>query len=349
MIYFRSDYSQGAHPKILEALTKTNFEHTDGYGLDVHCENAAKMIKDMIGIDDCSVHMMVGGTQCNMTAISAVLKPYECAVAPRTGHLYVHETGALEAGGHRIITMYGQDGKLMPEDIDVAWKEYEDEHTLIPRLAYISFPTESGTLYTKAELEELSNKCKANNMLLYVDGARLSSALTSEACDVTIRDLAQLCDAFYIGGTKNGLLFGEALVIKDKGMDDHFRWMIKQKGGMLAKGRLIGVQFEALLEGGEDSIFFKMGMHANDMAKKLREGLENLDVELYGTSKTNQVFPILPVRIVEELEKDFFFYRWTPENDGLVVVRFVTGWGTEDEEVEELLLNISKLKAQMGD
>ena len=344
MIYFLSDYSQGAHPQVMEALQKTNLEHTDGYGLDAHCENAAEMIRSLIGIDDCDVHMMVGGTPCNITVIAAALKPYESVVAVRSSHIYFHETGGVEATGHRIVAMDGINGKLTPEMIDCAWDEYEDEHTALPGMAYISQPTEIGSIYSKAEVEALSAKCKERNMLLYVDGARLGSALTCKGNDLSIQELAQLCDAFYIGGTKNGALFGEALVILNPSINDHFRFMMKRQGGLLAKGRLIGVQFEALLDGGEDSIYFKMASHANMLADQLRSGLKRLQVDFYSESQTNQVFPLLPVNVVEQLEKDYVFYRWAPPKDGMIPVRLVTSWGTKEEEVAALLKSVEAYK-----
>ena len=218
--------------------------------------------------------------------------------------------------------------------IDQAWEEYEDEHTPLPKLAYISQPTEIGTIYSKAELTAISEKCKERNMLLYVDGARLGCALTCRDNDLTIQELAALCDAFYIGGTKNGALFGEALVILNDTMNDHFRWMIKRQCGLLAKGRLIGVQFEALLDGGMDSIYFSMAAHANEMASLLRDSLTELGVQFFGSSQTNQIFPILPSAVVKELEKDFFFYEWAPEKDGMIPIRLVTAWGTTREDVE---------------
>lgn len=343
MIYFRSDYSQGAHPKVMDALVKTNFEHTDGYGLDEHCEHAARMVQDLIDNHDCHVHMMVGGTPCNVTTIAASLKPYESVVSVRGGHAYFHETGAVEGTGHRIVTMEGANGKLTPEMIDQAWEEYEDEHTPIPKLCYISQPTEIGTIYSKAEMTALSEKCKAHNMLLYVDGARLGCALTCRDNDLTIQELATLCDAFYIGGTKNGALFGESLVILNDTMNDHFRWMIKRQCGLLAKGRLIGVQFEALLEGGMDSIYFSMASHANEMAALLRDSLTELGVPFFGSSQTNQIFPVLPTAVVKELEKDFFFYEWAPEKNGMIPIRLVTAWGTTKDDVEAFLRTIKKL------
>lgn len=343
MIFLRSDYSQGAHPKVMEALERTNLEHTDGYGLDPHCERAAEMIRQLIGIEDCAVHMMVGGTPCNVALIAASLRPYESVVAARNGHIYFHETGAVEATGHRITAMEGVGGKLTPELIDRAWEEYEDEHTPLPRMAYISQPTEIGTVYSKAELTALSQKCRERDMLLYVDGARLGAALTSEANDLSIRDLARLCDAFYIGGTKNGALFGEALVILNKAIDDHFRFMIKRQCGLLAKGRLIGVQFEALLDGGANSVYFEMASHANRMAKRLREGLAAQGAAFYSESQTNQTFPLLPAGMVKELEKDFSFYEWAHEKDGMIPIRLVTAWGTRESDVDAFLEKVKAL------
>lgn len=343
MIYFQSDYSIGAHPKVMEALMKTNMEHTTGYGLDEHCINAANMIKKMIGNENCAVHMMVGGTPCNITLISSALRPYESVISCRTGHIYSHETGGVEANGHRVLTVDGINGKMQPYMIDEALDEYEDEHTAMPRMVYISQPTECGSIYSEAELVALYNKCKEKNLYLYVDGARLGTALTSEKNDLSLQELAANCDAFYIGGTKNGALFGEALVLINPELDDHFRYMIKQNCGMLAKGRLLGVQFEALLEGGGNSIFFEMAAHENAMAKILREELETMGISFYSDSPTNQIFPILPVKTVEELEKKFMFHRWAPERDGMIPIRFVTSWATTEEEVRELIDSVRQL------
>ena len=342
MIYFRSDYSQGAHPKVMEALAKTNMEHHDGYGLDDHCFNAAEMVKSLIGKPDASVHMMVGGTPCNVTVIAAALRPYEGVIAPRSGHAYFHETGAVEGTGHRVITVDGINGKLNPSMIDKAFDEYEDEHTVVPKMVYISQPTEIGSIYSKEEVIAIKNKCDERGLYLYVDGARLGAALTSKYNDLSIQELADLCDVFYIGGTKNGALFGEALVINNPAIDDHFRWMIKRQNGMLAKGRLIGVQFEALLEGGEESLYFELARRSNELADKLKTGLEEFGVEFYSESQTNQIFPMLPAAVVEKLEEEFFFYRWAPEENGKIPVRFVVGWGTTEEDVDSLLDAVKK-------
>lgn len=289
--------------------------------------------------------MMVGGTPCNVTFIAAALKPYESVISPRTGHIYTHETGAVEGTGHRIVAMEGVNGKITPELIDKAWQEFDDEHTAKPGMVYISQPTEIGSIYSKAEMTAISDKCKEKGLLLYVDGARLGTALTANANDLSIQELAKLCDAFYLGGTKNGALLGEALVIQNPEINEDFRWMIKRQCGMLAKGRLIGAQFETLLEGGEQSLYFEMARHANEMAEKLKKGLMDLGVSFYSDSQTNQLFPILPAAVVKELEKDFFFYEWAPEKDGMIAIRLVTGWGTSESDVDALLSALQKLMA----
>lgn len=343
MIYFLSDYSQGAHPKVMEALVRTNAEHSDGYGADEHCRHAEALIKEMIGIQNCNVHMMVGGTPCNVTLIAASLRPYESVIALRTGHIYSHETGAVEGTGHRIVAVDGVNGKITPALIDKAYEEYQDEHTALPKMVYISQPTECGSIYSKAEIEAIRSKCLEKNMYLYVDGARLGAALTAEGNDLSVRDLAALCDAFYIGGTKNGALFGEALVICNPEINDHFRYMIKRQCSLLAKGRLIGVQFEALLEGGENSVFYQAAMHANKMAKRIREELTAFGIQFYSDSPTNQVFPVLPSQVVCELEKDVAFHRWAPEEKGMIPIRLVTGWGTDEKEITYLIQKIKQL------
>ena len=327
----------------MEALARTNSEHSDGYSIDVHCEHAAQLVKDMLGMDDCQVHMMVGGTPCNITTIAASLRPYESVIALRTGHIYSHETGAIEATGHRIIAVDGVNGKITPELIDRAWEEYQDEHTALPKMVYISQPTECGSIYSKAEMTAIREKCLEKDMYLYVDGARLGAALTSEKNDLSIQELARLCDVFYIGGTKNGALFGEALVICRRELDDHFRFMIKRQGGLLARGRLIGVQFEALLKGGENSLYFETAAHANKMAKIITDELSALGIEFYSDSPTNQVFPILPTSVVAELKKDFAFHEWAPEKDGMIPIRLVTAWGTEEKDVECLVQRVKQL------
>lgn len=337
MIYFVSDYSQGAHQKVLDALQETNAEHYDGYGIDSHCENAAKIIKSIVKNDKANVHFMVGGTPVNVTTITSALRPYECVIAAHSGHINMHETGGVEARGHKIYDLPSDDGKLTPAMIQPVLDEYEDEHMAIPRMVYISNTTEVGTIYKKSELEALSKYCKSNDLLLYLDGARIGTAITAEGNDLTIEDIAKLVDAFYIGGTKNGMLFGEALIILNDDINKDFRHMMKQSFGLLAKGRLLGVQFEALFDDGLNSTYFDLARHSNAMAKKLREGISELGYDFLVDSPTNQIFPILPISKVEELEKDFMFYRWEPPKGDNVTIRLVTSFTTTEDEINTFL------------
>ena len=326
MIYFRSDYSLGAHPKVMEALSATNMEHTDGYAEDKFSFETADMIKEMIGQPDANVHFMVGGTPTNTITIAAALR-----------HIYVHETGSVEATGHRVFAAPTPDGKLRPEDIEKVLLHHEDEHTVIPKMVYITHPTENGGVYTKAEFEALYECCKKNNLYFYMDGARLGTALTWPDNDLSLKDIASMCDAFYIGGTKIGALFGEALVIMNENINDHFRYMIKRAGVLLAKGRLIAIQLKALLEGGEDSLYYRLSRHENRLAIKLAKGIEDKGYKLWLPHQTNQVFVILPNEKITELEKDFFFYTWTPFDETSSVIRLVIGWGSTDEDVDAIL------------
>ncbi len=344
MIYFRSDYSQGAHPEVLKALVETNEAHSDGYGEDEYCAKAASSIKKLIGIEDVDVYFIGAGTPTNAIAIASALRPYECAIAPRTGHIYAHECGAIEATGHKIIPMDTANGKITREMIENAYTEYEDYHTAKPRLVYISNSTEIGTIYSKAELTDVSNACKKHDLLLYMDGARIGSALTSHENDLTIKDIANLTDAFYIGGTKNGALFGEALIVKNGKIDNDIMSMIKRNCGMFAKGRLIGVQFLTLFNNPtENCLYFEIARKTNEKAKMLKDGIEKLGYKFVGDSPTNQVFPILPKMIVNILKKDFFFTEWKDYDQDNQITRFVTSWGTTDEEVEALIETLEKI------
>ena len=256
MYYFKNDYSEGCHPRVLEALTRTNLKSTVGYGMDPYCTQAAELIRDAIQCPHADVHFLVGGTQTNQTAISAFLRPHQCAIAAESGHINVHETGAIEATGHKVITRPGVDGKLTPALIEALVDSHPDEHMVKPGLVYLSLSTELGTIYTRAELQAISALCRELGLWLYVDGARLACGLTAESCDLVLADLPRLCDAFSIGGTKNGLLFGEALVIVNNALKPDFRYHIKQRGGMLAKGRLLGLQFSALFQ---DDLYLSPG------------------------------------------------------------------------------------------
>ncbi|MDF3000015.1 MAG: threonine aldolase [Bacillota bacterium] len=342
MYSFLCDYSEGAHPQILDALNRTNLEQTDGYGMDPHCQEAVALIQRHIGKEDAHIHFFVGGTQTNLTAISAFLRPHHAVIAASTAHIQVHETGAIEATGHKILLKSSADGKLTPADIQAALDEHEDEHMAKPKLVYISNSTEIGSIYSKAELEQLSTICRENGLILYMDGARLGSALSSSENDITLQDIAALVDAFYIGGTKNGALMGEALVICRHDLKEDFRYHIKQRGGLLAKGRLLGIQFEELFR---DQLYFKLAAHANRMAELLNNCFLDLNCSFLTHSPSNQIFPILPNHIIEKLEEDYSFYRWKRTDDAHSAIRLVTSWATEEKDVQRF---IDQLKNYYG-
>lgn len=340
MYSFKNDYSEGAHPRLLNALTNTNLDQTEGYGEDHFCEKAKATLKEIIGLNTLDIHFFVGGTQTNLTALSAFLRPYQAIISVDSGHICVHETGAIEATGHKIIAQAGKDGKLRVKDINSALAYHTDEHMVKPKLVYISNSTEVGSLYSKKELEALSACCKENKLIFYMDGARLGSALMSTANDVTLKDLATLLDAFYIGGTKNGALFGEALVISNAVLNEDFRYHIKQKGGLLAKGRLLGIQFLELFK---DNLFFDLAKHANDMADLLRSGIQKYGYNFLSNAPTNQIFPIFKEDIVLALEKEFAFYRWSEDERG-IAIRLITSWATEEKEVKRFLDLLGTIK-----
>jgi threonine aldolase len=334
MFSFKNDYSEGAHPRILKALVESNLEQSEGYGEDIYTIEAIELLKKKIGREDIDIHLFPGGTQTNLTAISAFLRPHEAAIAANTGHILVHETGAIEATGHKIISIEVQDGKLTPSLIKPALEAHTDEHMVKPKLVYISNSTEIGSIYTKDELQQLSSFCRENNLYLYVDGARLGSALSSEDNDVTLPDLGALVDAFYIGGTKNGALIGEALVICRDSFKEDFRFHIKQKGALLAKGRLLGIQFLELFR---DDLFFDLAKHANHMAKLLKDGIKEAGYSFLTDSPSNQIFPILPNKIIEVLLQNYSFYIWQKTDEENSAVRLVTSWATKEEVIREFL------------
>ena len=340
MYSFRNDYSEGAHPKILEALAKASVEQSAVYGNDRHSLHAAELIKQHIGRKDAEVYFMEGGTQTNLTAIAAFLRPYEAAVAVETGHINVHETGAVEATGHKVITAHSKDGLLTPELVQVILDGHTDEHMVRPKLVYVSDSTEIGTIYTKASLSALSEFCKAHQLYLYLDGARLGSALTSDENDLTMKDIADLTDAFYIGGTKNGVLLGEALVICNPSLKENFRYMQKQRGGMLAKGMVLGVQFEELFQ---NHLYYEMAKHANEMASLLREKIAGEGFGFLSPSPTNQIFPILPNSLIEKLSRKYDFEFWEKINSSSSAIRLVTSWATPKTEVEFFIKDFHSL------
>lgn len=337
MYSFKNDYSEGAHPRILNALVESNLEQVEGYGEDEYSKKASELIKQRIGREDVDIHFIPGGTQTNLIAISAFLKPYEAAVAANTGHILVHEAGAIEATGHKVISIKVEDGKLAPSHIRPVLEEHTDEHMVKPKLVYISNPTEIGSIYSKAELMELSRFCKEKDLLLYVDGARLGSALCVEESGLALSDMAALTDAFYIGGTKNGALIGEALVICRDSLKENFRFHIKQKGALLAKGKLLGIQFLELFR---DDMYFELARHANRMAGLIRDALAEKGFGFLTYSPSNQIFPILPNELIAELEKKYAFYVWAKIDGNSSAIRIVTSWATKEEAVLEFIRDI---------
>ena len=334
MYSFKNDYSEGAHPNILKALMESNMEQMDGYGEDKYSIAAITLLKDKLKCKDVDIHMFCGGTQTNLTAISAFLRPHEAVISANSGHLLVHETGAIEATGHKVISMNVDDGKLKPIHIQMALEAHTDEHMVKPKMVYISNPTEIGTIYKKQELKDLSEYCKSSNMILYVDGARLGSALCSEENDIELSDLPKFTDAFYIGGTKNGALMGEALVICKESLKEDFRFHIKQKGGLLAKGRLIGIQFLELFK---DDIYYDLAKNANKMAGLLIKGISNCGYGFLINSPTNQIFPILPTCLIDKLSKKYSFYTWQKIDDENSAIRLVTSWATNEDAVKSFI------------
>lgn len=338
MIRFTNDYSECCHPSILAALAAANTEGNPGYSTDPHSEHAHALIRQAVGRPDADVHILVGGTQTNTTAIAAFLRPFEAVVSSDSGHICVHETGAIEAAGHKCIACPAQDGKLTPDAVRAACAAHSTEHMVRPRMVYLSQATELGTLYSLAELEALRAVCDEQGLYLYLDGARLGSALA--AGDVTLPDLGRLCDAFYIGGTKNGAMMGEALVILNDALKPDFRYHIKQRGGMLAKGWLLGVQFEQLMQNG---LYVRLGAHANELALRLKAGIAALGYPFLCDSVTNQQFPIFPDETVEALSHGFTFERNGKPDAHHTCIRLVTSWATQPESVDSFLEALGRM------
>ncbi|NOW06749.1 threonine aldolase family protein [Clostridium beijerinckii] len=340
MYSFKNDYSEGAHPRILNALMEANMEQVEGYGEDKYTKQAIELLKQKIEREDIDIHLFPGGTQTNLTAISAFLRPHEAAIAANTGHILVHETGAIEATGHKVISIEVKDGKLSPANINSVLELHTDEHMVKPKLVYISNPTEIGSIYSKSELENLSIFCKEKNLFLYVDGARLGSALCSEENDMELSDLGKYTDVFYIGGTKNGALIGEALVICRDSLKEDFRFMIKQKGALLAKGKLLGIQFLELFR---DNLYFDLAKHANKMASILKDEISRAGYSFLTHSPSNQLFPILPNNMIEKLQEKYSFYIWEKVDDNNSAIRLVTSWATQETKVRDFIDDLKKL------
>lgn len=344
MIYFNNDYSEGCLPEIMEKLCATNMEQTPGYGVDHYCIDAAEKIKKLCASDCANVHFLVGGTQTNLTVIAAALRPYQAVISAVSGHINVHETGAIEATGHKVIGLASGDGKITADQVEQEARSQSEtmdaEHTVQPAMVYISNPTEYGTIYTLSELEALSAVCKKWGLSLFVDGARLGYGLTAGGNDVTLADMARLCDVFYIGGTKVGALFGEAVVITNPAINRDFRYMIKQRGGMLAKGRLLGVQFGVLMD---NDLYFKVAAKANAQAQVIRATLQALGYGFLVENTSNQLFPILPDSVLEVLQKEFCFSEMGRVDETHRCIRICTSWATTDENVTRLCDALKKL------
>jgi len=330
-----NDYSEGAHQKILGALISSNMVQQTPYGDDEYSNKAKDLIKNKIGNKNADVFFVSGGTQANLIIISAALKSHESVVSANTGHITLREAGAIEATGHKINSVVSSDGKLTKDDVIEVLKEHDfGAHVVKPKMVYISNATEIGTIYTKPELEDLSNFCKENNLYLFLDGARLGSALTASNNDLTFADVSNLTDVFTIGGTKNGALIGEAIVVVNEKLKEDFPFHIKQRGAMLSKGRILGVQFLELFK---ENLFFDLARHSNVMAAKISDVIIANGFKMSSSSTTNQIFPILPHRLIAELEKKFEFYRWSKINDEFTILRLVTSWATKESKVDEFI------------
>lgn len=343
MIRFECDYAEGVHPRILEALIKTNMEQTPGYGEDVHCETARKIIRIACGKEDMDVHFLTGGTQANATIIASALRHHQAVVCADTGHIAVHETGAVEATGHKVLTIPTSDGKITARQVkklvDEHWSDPSHEHCPQPAMVYISQPTETGLLYTKSELKELRRVCDREELFLFVDGARLGYALASGCNDLFMADLAELAHVFYIGGTKVGAMFGEAVCISDERLKKDFRYHMKQRGAMLAKGRFLGIQFETLLK---DGLYLEISRNAVLQAMRIRDAFVSQGCELLYDSTTNQQFPIVTGKVYSELTKHYAVTLWKKLPAEKLAIRVVTSWATKDEHVDDFISEIKR-------
>ena len=346
MVSFESDYIAGAHPDVLRRLAETNAEPLPGYGSDRYCESAKEKIREACGCPDAEVDFLTGGTQANALVISAMLAGWEAVVSADTGHIQVHEAGAVEYTGHKVIALPGHKGKLLPEELERYLADFfadaNREHMAAPGMVYISHPTEYGTLYSLRELRSISAACRRFGLRLFLDGARLAYGLMSRETDVTLRDIAEACDAFYIGGTKVGALCGEAVVFPRGGRPPHFLTTVKQHGALLAKGRLLGVQFDALFT---DGLYFRIGRHAIDMAEKMKGILRECGFPTVLDSPTNQQFVLLENGQMEKLKEHVAFSFWEKADETHTVVRLAAGWSTTDADLAALREALSACRA----
>ena len=337
---FANDYSEGCHPSVLEALSRTNLEQQAGYGDDAYSKSAIRLIREKTICPDADVHFIAGGTLANLVVLASILKPFQSLITADTGHINTHEAGAIEATGHKMETVRTADGKLRPDDIKPVLNKFPEYHTVKPRVVYISNSTEIGTIYTKSELSELSAFCKAHDLILFMDGARLPSALTAKSNDLTLTDVACLTDVFYIGGTKCGALLGEAVVITNDDLKKDFKYHLKQRGGMMAKGRTMGIQFDALLK---DDLIFDLARHANAMAIRLVEAIRSMEYSFLTESYTNQIFPILPNDLIKRLQERYIFYVWQEIDATHSAVRLITSWATPEDKVDMFITDLKAL------
>ena len=344
MLWFNCDYCEGAHPRILERLAQTNLEQTAGYGADPYCRQAEELIKKECHAPQAQVHFLCGGTQTNLTVLAACSRPYQSIIAPVSGHINVHETGAIEATGHRIEALPQEHGKITAAQIarvcKAHWEDDNPEFAPQPRTVYISVPTVYGTLYSLQELKEIRRVCDENHLFLFMDGARLGYGLTAPGNDVTLPDIAALADVFYIGGTKIGALLGEAVVITNPKLQKDFRYFMKQKGGILAKGRVLGIQFLTLFE---DGLYLKIAKHANDMATLIKKACQQAGLPFLYDSPTNQQFPILPNEMLANLEETYAFAHMGRVDKNHSAIRICTSWATRKEDVDRLSADLLKL------
>lgn len=344
MILFHNDYNEICHPEILKRIQNSGAYQMPGYSEDECCAHAADLIRRECRDDSLAVHFLVGGTQTNLTVIAASLRPHQGVISAQSGHVNVHETGAIEATGHKVILVPSHAGKVDPDEVSALVRSQslamDSEHIVQPKMVYISNPTEYGTTYSLKELTKLSETCKALGLYLYVDGARMGYGLAASSNDITLADYARLCDVFYIGGTKVGTMFGEAVVISNKWIAEDFRYIMKQRGGMLSKGWLLGLQFSAMFENG---LYYQISRHANAMADRLRSTFRELGYPLYLPNETNQVFVTLPKTLLEELGKEFTYARWEEVDAEHLTVRFCTSWATRECHVTALCDRIKSL------
>lgn len=341
MSNFKNDYSVGAHPNILKKLLESNNTVQNGYGDDEYSAEAKEILKQKIENSSARIFFLSGGTQTNLIVISYLLRIHEAVISAKTGHIFANETGAIEATGHRVITVETEDGKLTPILVQSVLEEYTlRPHVVKPKMVYISNSTELGTVYTKSELENLSKFCKEKNLLLFMDGARLGHGITSKFSDLTLPDISKLTDVFYIGGTKNGALLGEAVVFNNPDLGDEFDFALKQKGALLAKGRILGIQFLELFR---DNLYFELALHANEMAINMAAAIKEKGFSFLTEPASNQIFPIFPNRVIDELSKKYQFYVWKKVDENKSAIRLITSWATKENEVEEFINDLNNL------